>query len=103
MQGSSAFKRFKAFHFFDPLSATAKQQPLYTMETRLCSSGVQTDLTASSLAQSLSLSSSLSSSENENVNNHYLNVATLLLIDGVKSALYNNAQNLLLQRLLLLM
>ncbi|XP_075153453.1 uncharacterized protein LOC142227025 [Haematobia irritans] len=37
--------------------------PQYTMETRLCSSGVQTDLTASSLAQSFSLSSSLSSSE----------------------------------------
>uniref|UniRef100_A0A1I8NJR0 Uncharacterized protein n=1 Tax=Musca domestica TaxID=7370 RepID=A0A1I8NJR0_MUSDO len=36
--------------------------PQYTMETRLCSSGVQTDLTASSLAQSFSLSSSTSSS-----------------------------------------
>ncbi|XP_073827102.1 uncharacterized protein [Musca autumnalis] len=43
-------------------ATTAPPPALYTMETRLCSSGVQTDLTASSLAQSFSLSSSSSSS-----------------------------------------
>lgn len=54
-----------------PLPAVTMQQQTqhhhqeYIMETRLCSSGVQTDLTASSLAQSFSLSSSLSSSEKQ--------------------------------------
>ncbi|XP_061388650.1 uncharacterized protein LOC133323744 [Musca vetustissima] len=43
-------------------TTTTAAPPHYTMETRLCSSGVQTDLTASSFAQSFSLSSSTSSS-----------------------------------------
>uniref|UniRef100_A0A1B0FC81 Uncharacterized protein n=1 Tax=Glossina morsitans morsitans TaxID=37546 RepID=A0A1B0FC81_GLOMM len=46
-----------------PCSPVYPQRKQYTMETRLCSSGVQTDLTASSLAQSSSMSSSTTSSE----------------------------------------